>query len=170
MKGFALGAVAAVGLLVAGTLGYFELGFAAVAADAESPAWESNLMTAAVHASVLRRAESSENPLPNSDATLLAGGKLYMHDCVGCHGAPGRPPSEFGATFSPRVPQFPKVGSQYSQAQLFWVAQHGVRMSGMYPQSPDYSVSELWSLAAFISRIRDLPPSVAKAIEPQASK
>ena len=37
-------------------------------------------------------------------------------------------------------------------------------MSGMYPQSSAYSDSQLWSLAAFIHRIRDLPPGVADAI------
>lgn len=165
-----LGALAAIGLLVVGTLGYLELGLAPVAADVEPWAWESSLVTAAVRASVQRRAAGSQNPLPDSDATLIAGGKLYMSDCVGCHGAPGKPPSDFGASFFPRVPQFPKVGTGYSQPELFWVARHGVRMTGMYPQSPGYSDAELWSLAAFISRIRDLPPAVAKGIEPKASK
>jgi len=169
VKNFVWGAVSAIVVLAVGVLGYLELGFASVAADARPSAWEASLMTSAVHASVRRRAPTIENPLPRSDDTLIAGGRLYMNDCVGCHGAPGQPPSDFGATFYPRVPQFPRMGSQYSEAQLFWVAKHGVRMSGMYPQSPGYSDSQLWSLASFISRIRDLPPAVAKAVQPPAS-
>lgn len=164
MKTFILGSFAAIVVLAVGAFGYLELGFAPMAADVQPPAWEAALMISAVHASVRRRAPAIENPLPHSDDVLVAGGKLYMDDCVGCHGAPGEPPSHFGATFYPRVPQFPQIGSQYSQAELFWVAKHGIRMSGMYPQAPHYSDSDLWKLAAFIGRMRNLPPSVAKAI------
>ncbi len=149
---------------------YLGLGFIDVAADAPPSAWETRLMTSTVHASVRRQAQPLQNPLPNSDDTLVAGGKLYLNDCVGCHGAPGEPPSDFGAAFYPRVPQFSQIGSQYSDGQLFWVAKHGIRMSGMYPQAPAYSDSQLWSLAAFIARIRNLPPAVARAIQPQASQ
>lgn len=169
MKNLVLGAVAAILALSLGVVGYLELGLAPVAADAKPSAWETGLMTSSVHASVRKRAPAIENPLPRTDDTLIAGGKLYMNDCVGCHGAPGQPPSDFGSTFYPRVPQFPETGSQYAEAELFWVAKHGVRMSGMYPQSPNYSDAKLWSLAAFISRIRSLPPAVARAIQPPAS-
>lgn len=162
-----LGAVALLGLSLAVYLGG---GFMEVAADARPAAWEAGLMTAAVHASVRRRAPALRNPLPDRDETLIAGGKLYMQDCLGCHGAPAQPPSDFGATFYPPAPQFPRVGSRYSEAQLFWVAKHGIRMTGMYPQAPSYSDSRLWSLAAFIARITNLPPAVAKSIRPPASK
>jgi len=169
VKNFILGSLAAVVGLVIGALGYLALGIVSVAADADPSTWEARLMASAVHASVRRRAPAIGNPLPRSDDTLIAGGKLYMNDCVGCHGGPGQPLSDFGATFCPRVPQFAEVGSPYSEPQLFWVAKHGVRMSGMYPQSPAYSDSQLWSLAAFIHRIRDLPPGVAEALRPVAA-
>jgi cytochrome c553 len=90
-----------------------------------------------------------------------------MNDCIGCHGEPGQPASSFGLSFYPPAPQFAHAGTQYSEAQLFWVAKHGIRMSGMYPQSR-YSDADLWSLAAFISHLKTLPPAVVKAI--QASK
>jgi mono/diheme cytochrome c family protein len=163
------GSLCAIALLVVAVAIYSGFGFMDVAADANPSAWETRLMTPAVHASVRRRAPREQNPLSQSDDTLVAGGKLYLDNCVGCHGSPGQPPSAFGATFYPRVPQFPQVGSQYSDAQLFWVAKHGLRMSGMYPQA-HYSDAELWSLAAFIARIRTLPPAVAKAVQPPASR
>lgn len=169
MKNFVLGSAAAIVFLVCGSLVYLELGLAPIAADAAPSALEARLMNSAVHASVRRRAPDLANPLPRTDDTLIAGGRLYLNDCVGCHGAPGQPPSDFGATFYPRAPQFPRIGSAYSQAQLFWVAKHGIRMSGMYPQSPGYSDSQLWSLVAFISRIQDLPPAVATAIQTPAA-
>jgi hypothetical protein len=144
---------------------YLGCGFMTVAADTKPSTWEAAAMTSAVHASVRREAPAMQNPRPGTEATLIAGGKLYMDDCVGCHGAPGQPPSDFGLSFFPPAPQFPRSGSQYSEAQLFWVAKHGIRMSGMYPHA-HYPEADLWSLAAFISRIRTLPPAVTKAIQP----
>jgi cytochrome c553 len=164
MRHLIAGSLCAVALLGLALALYLGGGFLEVAADAAPPAWEAALMTSAVHASVRRRAPALRNPLPAGDATLVAAGKLYMNDCVGCHGAPGQPPSEFGATFYPRAPQLARVGSRYTEAQLFWVAKHGIRMSGMYPQALSYSDAKLWSLAAFIARITNLPPAVAQAL------
>ena len=168
MKSFLAGALSAfalVGIVLAAYLGF---GFMEVAADVKPPAWEVGLMTSSLRTSVRRQAPKVPNPLPDSEATIIAGGKLYMDECVGCHGEPGQPPSPFGLSFYPPVPQFPQVGSQYSQAELFWVAKHGIRMSGMFPKSPHYSDDDLWKLVSFISQIRNLTPSVKTAIQSSA--
>ena len=168
MKHLIAGSLCALALLAITAAAYLGLGLMEVAADAKPAAWEAGLVPAAVRASVRRRATAMQNPLPHADANLVAGGKLYMNDYVGCHGAPGHR-SDYGVTFFPPAPQFAQAGSQYSDAELFWVAKHGIRMSGMYPQSPHYSDSDLWRLVAFIGRIGNLPPAVAKAIQPPAS-
>ena len=103
------------------------------------------------------------NPMAPTDENLIAGGKLYMNDCVGCHSAPGKPASEFGATFYPPAPQFAAAGAQYTEAELFWVAKHGIRRTGMFEQT-SYSDAQLWQLAVFIARIRNLPGAVTKAV------
>jgi mono/diheme cytochrome c family protein len=100
-----------------------------------------------------------------SDENLIAGGKLYLNDCVGCHGAPGKPPSDFGATFYPPAPQRARDGTTYSEAQIYWVAKHGIRRTGMSAQGPYYSDQKLWMLAGFINRITTLPPEVRARIE-----
>ncbi|HXO22427.1 MAG TPA: cytochrome c [Thermoanaerobaculia bacterium] len=164
MKNFLAGALCAIALVAIVLAAYLGLGFMEVAADAKPSACEAALMTPSVHAAVRRQAPAMQNPLPDADATRIAGGKLYMDDCVGCHGGPGQPPSAFGLSFYPPAPQFAHAGSQYTEAQLFWVARHGIRMSGMFPQ-PHYSDSDLWSLVSFISHIRNLPPAVVKAVQ-----
>jgi mono/diheme cytochrome c family protein len=165
MKNFILGALYAIALVALVAVVYLGFGFLEVAADARPSAFEAILMTSSVHASVRRHAPKERSPLADSDATVISGGKLYLDDCVGCHGAPGQPPSDFGLSFYPPAPQFPRVGTQYSEAELHWVAKHGIRMSGMFPQS-HYSDSDLWRLAAFISRVQHLPPPIAKAFQP----
>jgi mono/diheme cytochrome c family protein len=168
MKNFIVGALAAIVVLAVGALGYFGLGFAAVGADAKPSAWETGMMDSAVHASVRRRAPSLQNPVVATDETLIAGGKLFLGDCVGCHGAPEKP-STFGATFYPPVPQFFLNGTRYSEAQVFWVAKHGIRRTGMFPEGPYYTDTELWTLSAFVTRSTTLSPNVMKGLQ-QPSK
>ena len=170
MKNFLLGALAAIVLPAIATFAYLGLGFASINSDAQPPAWEAKLMYHAIHASVRRSAPKLQSPLPAADETVIAGGKLYLNDCVGCHGAPGQPPSDFGATFYPPAPQFPAVGTQYSQAEVFLIAKHGIRHTGMYPQGSSYKDESLWRLAAFITAANHLSPSVTQALEPKPAK
>ena len=160
--GFATGGI----VLTLCVLGYLRLGLANVAADASTPAWETRWMFSAVHASIRRNVPAGlKSPVPTNDETLIAGGKLYLNDCVGCHGAPGKPASDFGATFYPPAPQLARDGTRYSEAEIYWVAKHGIRRTGMSAQGPYYSDQKLWLLAGFIRRITDLPPRVRAGIE-----
>jgi mono/diheme cytochrome c family protein len=109
-----------------------------------------------------------QSPLPPTDETLIAGGKLYMDDCGGCHGSPGGPATKYPTTFYPQVPRFPSGGTQYSEAEVFWVAKHGIRRTGMFPQGSDYTDAELWSLSAFVTRIKNLSPGVLQGIQRQS--
>ncbi len=170
MKKFLAGSLCGIVFVAVALAAYLGLGLMDVAADQRPSAREARFMTASLEASVRRRAPQIQNPLANSDDTVIAGGKLYLNDCVGCHGEPGKAPSDFGATFYPPAPQFPSAGTRFSEAQIFWVAKNGIRLTGMYPEGAAYSDSQLWSLAAFISRARNLPPAILKAIQPAPSK
>jgi mono/diheme cytochrome c family protein len=165
LLGFATGAV----VLTLGVIGYLELGLADVRADAAPPAFVTRWMFSSVHASVARRVPADlKNPQPPDDDALIAGGKLYLNDCVGCHGAPGKPPSDFGITFYPPSPQLARDGTQYSEAQIFWIAKHGIRRTGMSAQASSYSDQKLWLLAGFVSHITSLPPRVQASLEEKA--
>jgi mono/diheme cytochrome c family protein len=164
LKNFLLGFVTGLVIVILAALGYLRAGLADVRADEPIPHWQAALLSASIHASVRRSAPKAENPLPPGDATLVAGGKIYLNDCVGCHGEPGKPPSEFGATFYLPAPQFPAVGTEYSEAEIFWVAKHGIRRTGMSAQGFTYGDKDLWALAAFISQLSKLPPSVMEEL------
>lgn len=166
IAGFFVGAV----LLAGGMLGYLRLGLADIRSDVPVPGGMAHLFSAGVHASIRRTAPKLQNPLLGGDETLIAGGKLYLNDCVGCHGAPDNPPSEFGATFYPPAPPFPRLGTKYSEAEVFWVAKHGIRRTGMAAQGAWYTDQQLWMLATFIARMPNLPPAVAKGIVEHPAK
>lgn len=166
MKRFFIGFVTGAVVLTICVFGYLRLGLANVGADAPAPAWITQWMFSSVHASIHRRVDRElRSPLPDDDETLIAGGKLYLNDCVGCHGATGKPPSQFGATFYPPAPQLARDGTRYSEAEVYWIAKHGIRRTGMAAQGSSYSDHQLWLLAGFISRITNLPPRVRSATD-----
>lgn len=171
MKKFLIGFMTGGIVLILCVLGYLRLGLANVAADAPTPAWQTRWLFSAVHASIRREVPADlRSPAPSDDASLIAGGKLYLNDCVGCHGAPGKPASDFGATFYPPAPQLARDGTPYSEAQIFWVAKHGIRRTGMSAQGPYYSDQKLWLLAGFIHRTTSLPPQVRAGLDEKAGK
>jgi len=164
MKNFFLGALFAVVVLVIGGLIYMRLGLAEVRGDAPPSALESSLMRMTVHASVRRHAPNVANPVQPTDENLIAGGKMYQGECSGCHGTPGKLRTE-AESLNPPAPQLPEVGTEYSEAQIFWVAKHGIRRSGMFANGVWDSDQKLWTVAAYIYRIRKLPPRVTVEIE-----
>ena len=164
MRNFLLGAVTGVVLLFLCAALYLRLGFAEVRGDLGPSTSEERLMTAAVHASVRRRAPDLPNPIAPTDENLIMGAKLYVNNCSGCHGTADKEQDDSDVLFPP-VPQFHKVGTEYSEAQIFWIAKHGIRRSGMFANGKWYPDKDLWTIAAYIKRARNLPPAVQRGLE-----
>jgi mono/diheme cytochrome c family protein len=166
MRNFLLGVVAGAVLLVVGGVAYLRLGFGEVRADMAPAAWEMRLIKPAVHASVRRQAPEMQNPVAPTEENLIAGGKLFINGCSGCHGRAGSEEDNSGSLFPP-IPQFHKEGTSYTEAQIFWVAKHGIRRTGMFANGKWNSDQELWTMAAYIKRTRELPPAVQAALAPK---
>jgi mono/diheme cytochrome c family protein len=163
MKYFLLGVVTTLVLLAVGAVLYLKLGLAQVRADVPPSRWEQSMMSSAVHASVRRRAPEIANPVAPTEENLIAGGKLYLNECAGCHGTPGKP-NDSSDTLNPPIPDLPAMGTQYSEAQIFWIAKHGIRLSGMFANGKFDSDQKLWTITAYIARIKSLPPRVQEEI------
>jgi cytochrome c553 len=163
VKHFLLGVATTLVVLVVGTLAYLLLGFAEVRGDQPATGLERTLMRAAVHASVRRHAPNDTDPVPPTEANLIAGGREFLNQCAGCHGTPGKV-DRFPGALNPDAPQLPTVGTEYTEAQIFWVAKHGVRRTGMFANGVWDADSVLWPIATFIYRIKDLPPAVRESL------
>jgi len=170
VKNFFLGFVTAFLFLSLAAFAYLRLGYAEVRCDIPASAFESRLLDPAVHASVRRHAPEIPNPFPPTDQNLIAGGKIYVTECSGCHGElePGKGGS--GSALLPSPPQFSSVGTEYTEAQIFWIAKHGIRRSGMFANGQWDSDDRLWQVSTFLKRIRSLPPNVRAAILAPAPK
>jgi len=142
---------------------YLWLGLAEVRGDVPPSQLESSLMRMAVHAAVRRDAPELTSPVPPSNVNLTTGGKMYLDQCAGCHGTPGKQ-RKYPDGLNPPVPQFPSVGTEYTESQIFWVAKHGIRRTGMFSNGLWDSDEELWALAAYIKRMNHLPPQVQEEL------
>lgn len=168
MKNFLLGILFTLLIVFLGAFLYLRLGFAEVRGDVPPSRFESYLMHRAVHSSVRREAPELPNPVSPTDENLIAGGKIYLNECSGCHGEPGKPDQSSDTLFPP-IPQFPTVGTEYTEAQIFWIAKHGVRRTGMFANGKWDADQKLWTAAGYIKRIQSLPPQVQEALRPQKS-
>ena len=166
MKNFLLGVLTTLVALAVGTFAYLRLGLAEVRGDVPGSRLESYLMSTAVHASVRRHAPETPNPVQPTDENLIAGGKMYLNECAGCHGTPGSA-EDTGDVLYPPIPQFAKVGTEYSEAQIFWVAKHGIRRAGMFANGKWDPDQKLWTIATFIKRMNALPAPVKEALQPK---
>ena len=101
-----------------------------------------------------------------TDENLITGGKMFVNECAGCHGRAGSS-EDNGNTLFPPVPQLHKVGTEYTEAQIFWIAKHGIRRTGMFSNGSWHSDQELWTVAAYVKRMRELPPAVQTALQPK---
>jgi mono/diheme cytochrome c family protein len=163
MKNFVLGVLSALVFSAIVLFAYLRLGFVEVRADVPASRFEAALLVPAVHASVRRHAPEIPNPFPATNENLIAGGKIYFTECSGCHGdEKGKGGS--GNSLIPSPPQFSLVGTEYTEAQLFWVAKHGIRHSGMFANGQWDTDDRLWQVAAFIKRMNSLPPGVREAV------
>ena len=120
-------------------------------------ALETRVMVAAKHGFFIRR-KSERNPLPDNAETIAAGKEAFGHYCVACHGLDGQ---NTGVPFADRMsPQVPSLASadvqRYTDGQLKWVIDYGVRPSGMPGGKGILSDEEIWSIVRYI---RHLPPS-----------
>ncbi|RFF27920.1 MULTISPECIES: cytochrome c [unclassified Wenzhouxiangella] len=105
-----------------------------------------------------------------------AGAVAYDESCSGCHGRPGRSPSD---SFDPRPPALTR--GQPDPAEMYWVARNGIKMSAM-PRIGEERVSDeqLWQIAAFLQTASSLtegeyrnlvePPEPEPEQEPEATE
>jgi mono/diheme cytochrome c family protein len=169
MRGFISGVILT--LLVIFVVGFIVVkqGYISFNADQEPGPLEMKVAMAAVDASTDRHAPDAKNPLPASEENLVAGTKLYVNNCAGCHGVPSNPDSEFGRSFYPSVPPFFKDTPDMPDNQNFYIIKHGIRWTGMPAWNRTLNDNQIWQLVGFLSNIEKLPPAAQKEFQPPAA-
>ena len=50
------------------------------------------------------------------------------------------------------------IQNERSKAQIYWIAKHGIKMTGMPAFGTTHSDSELWDLAVLVEQIPNMSP------------
>jgi mono/diheme cytochrome c family protein len=103
------------------------------------------------------------NPLTYTTGTWNDGKEAFSHYCVACHGMDGQ---NTGVPFADHIsPPIPSLASaevqQYTDGQLKWILDNGVRPSGMPGSKGTLSDDELWSIIVFL---RHLPAAGSEGV------
>ncbi len=169
MRNFLLGILFTIIVLCVAAYWIASRGYVSFQADQQPSPMESKLAMAAVDASTNRHAPDEKNPVPVTDDNLVAGAKLFVNHCAGCHGVPSNPESTFGRSFYPPVPEFFKDAPDMAENQNFYIIQHGVRWTGMPAWNGTLNDGQIWRVVTFLSNIEKLPPAALAVFGPQAA-
>jgi mono/diheme cytochrome c family protein len=164
-KGFVLGivltiiTVAVVGyvVIVTGTI-------PAAAANGQSLPLEVWAARTSLEATLNQDAPTGPNPVPLTDANLIAGIGLYGQHCAFCHGTAQGEPSPVARGQYPAPPQLPKHGVENDpEGWTFWKIQNGIRWTGMPSWKNTMNAQQMWQLALFLKHMDQLPPAAEQA-------
>ena len=104
-----------------------------------------------------RSARGPLPPRPPSDAISVANGRMqFGARCASCHGLDGRTPTDVGRSMYPRTPDLGSLAvQQWSDAELFWIIKHGIRLTGMPGFGNIHSDEEIWHLVHYVRSLRE---------------
>lgn len=103
--------------------------------------------------SVRSNARQVQVPDLERTADLRVGHACYEDHCLQCHGAPGVARAALGRGQLPSASSLSQSAREWSTAELFYVTQKGVRMTGMPAWEYRISNDGLWSTIAYVQRL-----------------
>lgn len=104
-----------------------------------------------------------QNPTPDTPATIQTGMEHFQHHCQICHGLDGHNTGvPFAAKMSPAVADLGDNDVQkYTDGQLKWIIENGIRFSGMPGWKGILDDNEMWAMVRFL---RHLPAKGSQGI------
>jgi mono/diheme cytochrome c family protein len=123
-------------------------------ANRKPSSFETNLANIAKDVAIPLEAHRTKSPIPPGDEAIQAGREAYLRACTLCHGADGHGDTGLGRGMYPPASDLtsPHV-QQWTDADLFWIIQNGIGLTGMPSWKSTLSEAETWQLAAFIHAI-----------------
>src|SRR3984885_6859251 len=112
---------------------------------------ETSVANAAKDVTIPLEAGKMKNPLPATDEVVSQGREVFLGSCAQCHGADARGDTDIGRNMYPPAMDLSSSHVQHwSDAELFWIIQNGVRLTGMPSWKSSISDNDTWKLARFI--------------------
>jgi len=110
-----------------------------------------------------------KNPLPETDEAVSQGQQVFVESCAICHGGDGRGETSIGRHMDPPAADLNSSHVQHwSDGELFWIVQNGVRLTGMPSWKSSISDDDTWKLTRFIHSLPRLgAASASTTVQPQ---
>ena len=159
MRRFFWGVLVTSLILIALPLVLLGTGVFNMAATEEPGTLETSLAGWTVDRSVAMRAPDEINPFKEDEEAIAKGMVHYRAMCLQCHGAPHVEAHEFAEGLNPQPPDLAIAGKDWKDGELFWIAKHGIRMTGMPAFGKSHSDEEIWQIVAFVRALDDLSES-----------
>jgi thiosulfate dehydrogenase len=132
MKGFLLGVVVTIMVIMAVVYGYFATGRAPVATSAPPMPLEGQFARMALHARMAKEMPTHV-PVAADEPNLIAGAHIYMEQCAICHGVPGKEQTAIAKGEFPKPPHLfrGKGVTDDAPGETYWKVANGIRLTGM---------------------------------------
>ena len=154
--------IANIGLSVAVVMLVFSL--SGCSANKKPSKLETALANAAKDIVVPLEAKNLKNPFPATDANIQAGKQIYLQQCALCHAPDGRAETKLGlAMYPPAMDLNSPHVQRWSDAELLWITQNGVRLTGMPAWKTIVSEEDTWKVVDFIHALPKESPIPAAA-------
>ena len=166
IKAFFIGVI--VTILAAAACIYVILAKGVIPASADSgplplEVWAARM---SLHATLAKEAPTTPNPVPLTDANVIAGIQLYGQHCAICHGTAigDASASPLAKGEYPRPPQLATDGVEDdSEGVTYWKIAHGIRWTSMPSWKATLSDQQMWTVALFLKHMDKLSPAAAQA-------
>ncbi len=109
---------------------------------------------------------SPDDPADHSGMVSAAG--HFANACSICHGAPGVRPAPVMQAATPPAPDLAVNAKEWSDKQLFWILQHGVKYTGMPAWAVQDRPDEVRRMVAFVRRLPGMTAAQYDALVAEA--
>jgi len=142
-----------------GVYGFVQSGIFNVAATNKDGPLITWLLNTTMKKSVERRAQNIEVPDINDNEMILAGLSDYVGMCAQCHGEPDKPSGILAQGLNPAPPNLEHLAEAGTAAEMFWVINNGIRMTGMAAFGKSHQADEIWPVVAFLQSAKGITSS-----------
>ncbi|HWO08635.1 MAG TPA: cytochrome c [Polyangiaceae bacterium] len=83
----------------------------------------------------------------------------YSVACAQCHGAPGHPAAPWMVLYpAPADLTEAETVSRWTDAELFWIIENGIKDTGMIALGPTHQAQDIWAVTAFVRQLPAMDP------------
>lgn len=162
MKHFLAGVLTTLVALLIG--GYLVLQSGRIPANADGTPSRLELWMArtSLRATLRQQAPKGADPVPLTNANLIAGVHIFGEHCAICHGTARGTASATPVAKGeyPRPPQLASDGVEDDPpGYSFWKIKHGIRLTGMPSFKSALTDQQIWTVALFLKHMNTLPPA-----------